>query len=279
MDAAMQSNDPRLAATPAARRSRSGRAAIGVCAAIAFVAVGGCEPTRVVVKEPVIERVLVVPELAGASSRSREPLELEDVRAIDSIGAAPPRALTADTDPSRIEGGTLSSQGPGTFACTIPGNRPAWCAKAANGPFVLTDLRTTPACGDTALVAALTGQMTDASRWTMRGPIDLHGARLLLRGDEWLFIGAVATGAEPEAAATRGKRKTRESEPPSSEARCAVTWSGFRPYSADDLRMRPLERGLDIPPLDTLHGPGKRNPREGYERDRTALPVPFDPGF
>src|SRR5262249_31246201 len=147
----------------------------------------GCDPVQLTVKEPIVERVLLVPDQSPRARRD-ETFGLQEVRDVEpGPRAAPPRALTADTDPARIERGTLSDQGAGTFACTIPGIASGWCAKAAGGPFVVTDVRTSAACGEQVLVAALTGQMTDGSRWTMRGPLDLHGARLLLRGDEWLF--------------------------------------------------------------------------------------------
>jgi hypothetical protein len=81
---------------------------------------------------------------------------------------------------------------------------------------VVTDLRTSPGCPNDLFVAA--GSST-SPRWALSSPssapLALHGARLVVKQGEFLFVGAEATGSAKISA----------------EPRCSVLWSGFRPYT------------------------------------------------
>jgi hypothetical protein len=143
-------------------------------------------------------------------------------------GASPPPArielrpaLTADTDPARIDGGVAT---PGASPSKVPcgalhardAKGAAYCVKAIEGPFVVTDLRTSAGCDNELFVAA--GAST-SPRWALLGtpasPLAVHGARLFVKQGEFLFVGAQA--AAPAKIST--------------DARCSVLWSGFRPYT------------------------------------------------
>jgi hypothetical protein len=158
-------------------------------------------------------------------------------------GAAPPPArielrpaLTADTDPARIDGGVAT---PGASPSKVPcgalhardAKGAAFCVKAIEGPFVVTDLRMSAGCDNELFVAA--GASTQP-RWALLGtpasPLAVHGARLFVKPGEFLFVGAQA--------AAQAKIST--------DARCSVLWSGFRPYTgaAADAKQVPRDLGF-----------------------------------
>lgn len=268
-------------------------------AALALAGVG-CDPIQLVVKEPVVERVLVVPDQAGAHGRREGAFGIYE--ASDMVGPARSalgRVLTADTDPARMEGGTISA-GAGTFPCVLPGAPAAWCAKAVSGPFVVTDLETSAGCGAHVIVAALTSRMAETPRWSLRGALAAHGGRLALRHDELLFITAVIAAPPPPPAPSAKKAGKHSADPPPPEEpepqHCSVTWAGFHPYTPEEARAdfgsrRPIDRTLDVPPMgaDALDPTpplgAQRKPRIIFHKLDTSAPTaplpgsPMDPGF
>lgn len=129
--------------------------------------------------------------------------------------------LTADTDPSRMEGGVAApGASPAKVPCTSPaGNAAAVCIKATEGPFVVTDLIGLAGCPNDLFAAA--GGST-SPRWILPSPggapLSVHGSRLAVKSGEFLFIGAHAS----------------KSEKIGLDSRCSILWSGFRPYGAGD---------------------------------------------
>lgn len=140
--------------------------------------------------------------------------------------------VTAETDPARLDGGVAS---PGTSPGKVPcgalfGAGSAFCVKAIEGPFVVTDLKMLPGCPNELFIAA--GSST-SPRWALLGtsaaPLAVHGSRLVVKAGEFLFVGAQA--AKPEKIST--------------DARCSILWSGFRPYSgASDAATVPRDLGF-----------------------------------
>jgi hypothetical protein len=141
-------------------------------------------------------------------------------------------ALTADTDPLRLDGGVAS---PGTSPAKVPcgalfGAGSAYCIKATEGPFVVTDLKVVSGCPNELFVAV--GSST-SPRWALLStgpsPLAVHGGRLVVRAGEFLFVGAQAPKIEKI----------------STDARCAVLWSGFRPYTGPaEVRAVPRDLGF-----------------------------------
>jgi hypothetical protein len=140
--------------------------------------------------------------------------------------------ITADTDPARLDGGIAS---PGTSPGKVPcggifGAGSAYCIKAIEGPFVVTDMKVVPGCPNELFVAA--GSST-SPRWallsTSASPLSVHGGRLFVKAGEFLFVGAQAPKIEKV----------------STDARCAVVWGGFRPYTgAADAGSVPRDLGF-----------------------------------
>ena len=127
----------------------------------------------------------------------------------------PTRTLTADTDPRQIDGGAVAPlSGPGRGVCgPMLGSAATTCARAVDGPFVITDVLMSAECDGSVFVAATSPNgLGTSARWAVTGSTrSVSGGRLLVRKDETLVIGA------PE-----GKK---------ADARCVVTWAGFRPYA------------------------------------------------
>ncbi|HZF54591.1 MAG TPA: hypothetical protein VE093_38350 [Polyangiaceae bacterium] len=140
--------------------------------------------------------------------------------------------ITAETDPTRLDGGLAA---PGTSPAKVPcgglfGSGAAYCIKATEGPFVVTDIKVVPGCPNELFVAA--GSST-SPRWallsTAGSPLSVHGGRLVVKPGEFLFVGAQAPKIEKV----------------STDARCAVVWGGFRPYtSAADAGAIPRDLGF-----------------------------------
>lgn len=187
-------------------------------------------------------------------------------------GHARASIVTAETDPTRLEGGMAApGASPAKVVCaplnvSTSASVSAFCIKAIEGPFVVTDLRAGAGCGDDLFVAA--GRST-TPRWAIllrssdpRGS-PIHGARLAVKEGEFLFVGAQA--ASPAKV--------------SADPRCSVLWSGFRPYAAGRAGEagEPGERGEPGEPGERgePREPGERGEPEGPERAR----VPRDLGF
>lgn len=125
------------------------------------------------------------------------------------------RMLTADTDPKQIDGGAVAPlTSPGRGPCgPMLGSAATTCARAVDGPFVVTDVLMSAECDASVFVAATSPNgLGTSARWAVMGSTrSVTGGRLLVRKDETLIIGA------PEAK--------------KADQRCVVTWAGFRPYS------------------------------------------------
>ncbi len=121
-------------------------------------------------------------------------------------------ALTASVDPMRLFTTTVPIT-PAALNCEIAGD-PATCSKRQEGPIVVTDIVASPSCADRAFVLASYSDTTGFGHiWVApAGSPGIHGARLVVRGGEWLYV-----GARPD------------DKPSKTKPTCYVTWSGFRP--------------------------------------------------
>jgi hypothetical protein len=142
------------------------------------------------------------------------------------------QALTADTDPQRLDGGVASpGTSPAKVSCgALFGTGSAYCIKATEGPFVVTDLKVVSGCPNELFVAV--GSST-SPRWALlstgASPLSVHGGRLVVRAGEFLFVGAQA----------------QKTDKISTDARCSVLWSGFRPYAGPaEVRAVPRDLGF-----------------------------------
>lgn len=128
-------------------------------------------------------------------------------------------ALAAPVDPSRLFTESVSPQRePTKTVCEVAGSN-STCVRKGTGPFVITDAVTPVSCKAELFIGAsdYTGKMSWIVQTNAPG---FHGARFLLRSDQWLTI------------ATRGVPTNADGDD-----RCIVTWAGFRP------RMVPLNLG------------------------------------
>ncbi len=107
---------------------------------------------------------------------------------------------------------------PTKTVCEVAGSN-STCVRKGTGPFVITDAVTPVSCKAELFIGAsdYTGKMSWIVQTNAPG---FHGARFLLRSDQWLTI------------ATRGVPTNADGDD-----RCIVTWAGFRP------RMVPLNLG------------------------------------
>lgn len=123
-------------------------------------------------------------------------------------------ALTAPVDPTRTETESLAfAQAPTTDACSLAGMS-GTCVARRPGPIVVTDLLALNGCPGRLFVgASLSDKPALGMRWFAEAtPSGLTGARLFVGGGEWLQLILVPNPkADPR------------------DARCIVTWSGFRP--------------------------------------------------
>ncbi len=128
-------------------------------------------------------------------------------------------ALAAPVDPSRLLTDSIVPQRePTKTVCEVAGAN-STCVRKGTGPFVVTDAVTPLGCKTDLFIGAsdYTGKMNWIVQTNSPG---FHGARFLLRSDQWLTVAA------------RGVPTTAEGDD-----RCIVTWAGFRP------RMVPLSLG------------------------------------
>lgn len=123
-------------------------------------------------------------------------------------------ALTAPVDPTRTETESLGfGQVPVTDSCSLAGMS-GTCVARRPGPIVVTDLLALSGCPGRLFVgASLSDKPALGMRWFAEAtPSGLTGARLFVGGGEWLQLILVPNPkADPR------------------DARCIVTWSGFRP--------------------------------------------------
>jgi hypothetical protein len=123
-------------------------------------------------------------------------------------------ALTAPVDPTRTETESLGfAQVPAADPCSLAGMSGTCVARRA-GPIVVTDLLALSGCpGRLFIGSSLSDKPSLGMRWFAEAtPSGLTGARLFVGGGEWLQLIFVPNAkADPR------------------DARCIVTWSGFRP--------------------------------------------------
>jgi hypothetical protein len=133
-------------------------------------------------------------------------------------------ALTADTDPSRVDGGTAVFQAANAkIPCAdATAGAAGLCVKIVDGPFILTDLRVSTGCGRDMFVTVGSGLSGAGPRWSLSSPagapLTVHGSRLMAQVGEVALVGALQESGKT--AKTGGH--------------CALTWSGFKPYALPD---------------------------------------------
>lgn len=205
----------------------------------------GASPSADTYAEPLIEVASLLAMQADRAAQSApkppppppSPAPAAPSKAQPDAPPKPPRReiglwITAETDPTRLDGGLAA---PGTSPGKVPcgalfGGGAAYCIKATEGPFVVTDLKVVPGCPNELFVAS--GSST-SPRWallsTQGSPLSVHGGRLFVKPGEFLFVGAQAAKIEKV----------------STDARCSVVWSGYRPYmSAADAAAVPRDLGF-----------------------------------
>jgi hypothetical protein len=121
-------------------------------------------------------------------------------------------ALTAPVDPLRLFTKTVTVTA-GEINCDISGD-PATCTRRQEGPIIVTDVVASAGCADRAfLLSAFADTTGFGNAWVVPASMPgIHGARLVVKGGEWLHV-----GARPAEKASTAK------------GACFVTWSGFRP--------------------------------------------------
>jgi len=135
--------------------------------------------------------------------------------------AATVYALTADSDPSRLAGGTLRPASNRTSQPCESRAPDGWrCFELARGPFVVTDLRSTGTCKVFAGAGGPFDKLENL-RWVLHAPFDIHGSRLTADTGEKLFI-AVEGAAVPD---EKNPYKVLDKGP-----ECTVLWAGFYPF-------------------------------------------------
>jgi hypothetical protein len=122
-------------------------------------------------------------------------------------------SINAASDPTRM---ITDSSSPATALVAIPcmiGDLAAKCVKLKAGPLVVTDVVALTGCPDSLFMGSGPETGSNGLRWLIEAqPTAVTGARLLVRGNEWLY------------AAVRPKGKEYSRDP-----RCVVTWSAFLP--------------------------------------------------
>jgi hypothetical protein len=121
-------------------------------------------------------------------------------------------ALTAPADPLRLFTNTVTVTA-GEINCDISGD-PATCSRRQEGPTIVTDVVASAGCAARAFLLSAFADTTDfGNAWVVPASMPgIHGARLVVKGGEWLHV-----GARPAEKASTAK------------GACFVMWSGFRP--------------------------------------------------
>jgi hypothetical protein len=122
-------------------------------------------------------------------------------------------ALVAPVDPSRLvtESASPRATGPVQSVCEIAGGNGTCVRKPTGGPLVITDAVTPVGCKNEVFIGA--GDEAGHLGWFAQTNFPgIHGARFLVKSDQALTF--VVRGAAP----------SKEID-----ARCVVTWAGFRP--------------------------------------------------
>jgi hypothetical protein len=128
----------------------------------------------------------------------------------EPMGERAQLSMAAQTDPMRL---TTESAFPLRDAdkatCQLAGSDGV-CVRLEAGPLVVTDAMTPPACSTELIIGA-----TDANgRFGWLAPTNspgFHGARFLVRPDQWVVVAARSVTHEP------------------GDERCYVTWAAFKP--------------------------------------------------
>ncbi len=125
------------------------------------------------------------------------------------------RALSASADPLRVVTETIdfASRRTELAPCRIA-EIDALCLKSREGPLIITDVIGSSACAKRMFVGASISDTPDFGiRWLMEpGPVPLTGARLLVRGGDWLQFAVVPDKKQLD------------------QIDCRITWSAFQPW-------------------------------------------------
>jgi hypothetical protein len=124
------------------------------------------------------------------------------------------RALSAPIDPGRMHTESVTFSASAELTACRPIELDAVCIKRVQGPIVVTDLTAILGCPDRVFVGATDSDSVEFGfRWLVEvGQMPITGARLLVRGGEWLHVALIP-----------GRKGFSQSP------QCAVTWAGFRP--------------------------------------------------
>jgi hypothetical protein len=169
-----------------------------------------------------------------------EPQEVEDAptvtdpppetrRKVAPKAAPAPEPAAAWNDPTKIDGGTVTpSLQAGAQACKMgvglpmyesdpfnpkaAGATSGFCLAVVPGPITVTDVHAGGGCLADLFVI---GGPSQSPRWLVqspaRTPLHITGARLAAREGEFILVGVAGSG------------------PAKPDARCALTWAGWRP--------------------------------------------------
>jgi hypothetical protein len=125
------------------------------------------------------------------------------------------RALSASADPLRLVTETIDFSGAPAelIRCRLAGLE-ALCLTSREGPLIITDIIQSQACGKRLFVGASISDTPDfGMRWLVEaGATPLTGARLLVRGGDWLQFAMLQDKKRPES------------------TECRITWSAFQPW-------------------------------------------------
>jgi hypothetical protein len=145
--------------------------------------------------------------------------ELESVPSLRSQSEKEPLArveraqlsMAAQNDPMRLTTASVFPlRDPDKAICELGGSK-AVCARLEAGPLVVTDAMTPPGCSTELMIGATNAD----GRFGWIAPTNspgFHGARFLVRPDQWLAIAARSASLDD-----------------TGDDRCYVTWAAFKP--------------------------------------------------
>jgi len=148
---------------------------------------------------------------ATVSPEAARPVATNDVQRLNTQQLTL-YALTARTDPMRIEENTVWSTAAGV-ECQV-GQSPALCVAPKRGPMIVTDVVTSEECSQRVYLAAAD---SDTPAFGLQSLLParsagIHGGSFFVAGWQWLFV-AIKRPAKPQP----------------NDQDCFVTWGGFRP--------------------------------------------------
>jgi len=139
-------------------------------------------------------------------------------RTEEKRACAPTVLVTAETDPSRLQAHLVQLD---QYRPARPCGQAApdsWqCVPLASGPIVVTDLDSTMSENCGLRVGAIDPGDAASPSWFLSSPLFHHGARLLVKAGQSLFV-AFKPGVNNANASSS----------------CVVLWAGFQPYGGAD---------------------------------------------